>query len=208
MTPNATGQRMSRRREKAALLVAEDVLTDQQIADQIGVNKITLERWKRQPVFAARVQEHRDQWAAELEAEGIANRKNRVAMLDRDWQRLEQVVRERAQDPAMAKVPGGTAGVMVHTIKVVGVGGNAQRVDEYSVDTGLLKEKREHAKQAAQELGQWTERQELTGKDGGPIEVDDAREQLASRVASIVARLRARDGAVEPDSGSGEAATP
>jgi hypothetical protein len=28
---------------------------------------------------------------------------------------------------------------------------------------------RAHAKQAAQELGQWTEKKELTGKDGTPL---------------------------------------
>ncbi len=166
---------MSRRREKAALLVAEDKLTDEEIATKCGISRATLKRWRQRTEFAARVAEHRNRWAAELDAEGIANRKNRVAMLNRDWGRLEQVIAERAADPEMADVPGGGTGLLVHTIKVVGVGQNAQRVDEYSVDTGLLREKREHAKQAAQELGQWTEKQEVTGKDGAPIVIREIR---------------------------------
>lgn len=34
------------------------------------------------------------------------------------------------------------------------------------------------------------ERHEHTGKDGGPIEIDDARSRLASRIAGIAARAR------------------
>jgi hypothetical protein len=41
-------------------------------------------------------------------------------------------------------------------------------VEEYQVDTGLLKELREHEKQAAQELGQWSEKARV---EQGPIEV-------------------------------------
>ena len=162
MAENDSPKRMTRRREKAALLVAEDKVTDHEIALQCKIGDRTVFRWKKEPSFAARVTEHRERWAAEIEAEGIANRKNRVDMLNRDWQRLEQVAMERAADPEMADIPGGTTGLLVHTVRVVGVGQNAQRVDEYAVDTGLLKEKREHAKQAAIELKQWTEQKDVT----------------------------------------------
>jgi hypothetical protein len=43
-------------------------------------------------------------------------------------------------------------------------------VHEYEFDAALAKEMREHAKQAAQELGQLTDRHEHTGKDGSPLE--------------------------------------
>lgn len=39
-------------------------------------------------------------------------------------------------------------------------------VYEYKVDTGTLAELRRIEQQAAQELGEWTEKKELTGKDG------------------------------------------
>jgi hypothetical protein len=35
----------------------------------------------------------------------------------------------------------------------------------------LLGELRAHERQAAEELGQWTEKRELTGKNGGPLEI-------------------------------------
>jgi hypothetical protein len=41
-------------------------------------------------------------------------------------------------------------------------------VEEYEVDTGLLKELREHEKQAAQELGQWSDKARV---EQGPIDV-------------------------------------
>jgi hypothetical protein len=41
-------------------------------------------------------------------------------------------------------------------------------VEEYQVDTRLLKELREHKKQAAQELGQWSEKARV---EQGPMEV-------------------------------------
>ena len=40
---------------------------------------------------------------------------------------------------------------------------------------------------------------ELTGKDGGPIEVADARERLASRIASIATRSRPPGDPGRPD---------
>jgi hypothetical protein len=43
---------------------------------------------------------------------------------------------------------------------------NNQTVEEYAVDTALLKELRAHEQQAAQELGQWLDKHEHTGKDG------------------------------------------
>lgn len=42
----------------------------------------------------------------------------------------------------------------------------------------------------------YSERTEHTGADGGPIVIADARERLASRIASLAARLEA----AEPDS--------
>jgi hypothetical protein len=41
-------------------------------------------------------------------------------------------------------------------------------IEEYQVDTGLLKELREHEKQAAQELGQWSDKARV---EQGPMQV-------------------------------------
>lgn len=46
----------------------------------------------------------------------------------------------------------------------------------------------------------WKERDvhEITGADGGPIEVDDARSKLADRLARLAAASAAREGSGEP----------
>ncbi len=89
--------------------------------------------------------------------------------------------------------------------------GPSVEVEEYAVDTGLLAELRATEKQAAQELEQWKEKQthEHTGRDGGDIvvRVEDAREQLAARLAALADRRRAGEADRQPGpEGSGEAA--
>ena len=159
---------MTRRRERAALLVAEDKAPDLEIAAVLKIGKATLERWKREPAFAARVQEHRARWAKEIEIEGIANRKNRVDALNDRWSRMREVIRARAEDMT-DEVAGGDTGLLVRTVKQIGSGERATTIEEYAVDTGLLKSMLDHEKQAAQELGQWADKQELSGPEGGTI---------------------------------------
>ncbi len=67
---------------------------------------------------------------------------------------------------------GGASGLIVHQVKMIGRGEEAQIVHEYVIDAGMLREMREHEKQAAMELGQWTEKREMTGNDGGPLSID------------------------------------
>ena len=48
------------------------------------------------------------------------------------------------------------------TPQAIGVGANQQTIEEYAIDTGLLKEFRAHEQQAAQELGEWVEKKDTT----------------------------------------------
>lgn len=169
MAQNGTGFQWSTRAQSAALLVAKDDQPDQAIADQLGIGRRTLARWKLHPDFQARVQEHRDGWALEIKDKGIADRQNRVDALNDRWRRMQTVINERAEDPGVAMVPGGSTGLIVHDVKGVGKGEDFRLIDLYAVDVGLLKELREHEKQAATEVGQWTEKRELTGQDGAPL---------------------------------------
>lgn len=183
MSGNVSGFRWSGKTEMAAMLVAQDTLTDKQIAAECGVVERTLERWKLDPEFRARVQEHRDAFREQIRSEGIANRQNRVDALNDRWGRMRQVIEARAEEHA--DVPGGDTGLLVRQAKLVKVyetagappadqsdaegevlysGKRDVIVYEYAVDTSLLKELREHEKQAAQELGQWTEKQEHSGE--------------------------------------------
>lgn len=58
---------------------------------------------------------------------------------------------------------------------------------------------------AKEEGGAFTNRRELTGKEGGPIQTEElsAREVLAGRIAGLAARARAGAGAGGPDGSTG-----
>lgn len=176
VAPNCTDFQWSGKAERAALLVAQDEQPDHAIAKACKISKRTLEYWKTVPSFAARVQEHRDLWRQKIEAEGIANRQNRVAAQNDRWRRMQEVIEARAADPDMANVPGGSTGLLAHDVKGVGKGDDFQLIDVYAVDTGLLKELREHEKLTAEELGQ---RKQMVS-----VEVEKELERALDRLAS------------------------
>lgn len=145
------------KRESAALLVFADELSDEKIAENLGIHRSTLSEWKLRPEFIARVSEHHAAYRLRIRTRGIAIVENRIAAVQDRWERMRRVIEERAAAPEMQNVPGGKTGLLVHDVKSVGAGASAERVDLYEVDTGLLKELRDHERQAAQELGQWQE---------------------------------------------------
>ncbi len=157
-------------REKAARLVAEDTLSDQKIADECGISERQLARWKLHPVFRARVQEHVATWRERVMQQGIADRAARVASLNERWAQLKAVIAARAADPLYQRQPGGKTGLLARQVKLSATG---REVDDFAVDVALLKELREHEKQAAQELGQWAEKREVSGPNGGPVIISE-----------------------------------
>lgn len=145
--------------EKAAQLIADGQLSLGQIAEEVGVDRRTLWNWRQIPAFAARVEEHLDEFRDEVLRRGIAVRERRVKALNHRWNQMQALINARAE--AMADVPGGSTGLLAHDVKGIGKGADFERVDVYLFDAALLRELREHEKQAAQELGQWTEKHEV-----------------------------------------------
>lgn len=108
--------------------------------------------------------------------------------LEYRWQKIQQVIEERAADPSMTKIPGGKTGLIVRQIKAVGSGAGMKILREYVIDAGLLKELRAHEQQAARELSQWVNKREVTGEDGNAIEInvnDVGKESKAELLASL-----------------------
>lgn len=158
MTANASEKPLTGRQIEAVELVALDAIPDDAIAAQLKINPVTLHRWKRLPLFQTAVADARAAHAEAVREQGIANKKNRLAAMNDRWQRMQQVIDERAKE--MKGVPGGgKTGLLVRTYKSVGFGEYSETVEEYAVDTGLLRELRELEKQGAQEVGDWTEKQ-------------------------------------------------
>ena len=180
------------KKERAAVLIAEDDLTDEAIADAVGVTRRTLGNWKNDPDFMAVVKENVDRIQATMLRLAIARKHKRLAVLDDLHTKALQVIDERTVVSGNG-APGESTGLVVRQIKSVGSGRDAELVEEYVVDVGLIREIRALHKQAAQELGQWSEKLEHTGKDGGPIELAMAErirkmaEQYGTTEAEIVA---------------------
>lgn len=159
----------TKQREQAAKLAAEDTLTNDQIAATIGITRQGIDRWRAAPEFQARVASIVAAYADAIKDEGIANVKNRVAALNRDFDATETIIAERAAAPEVQAAPGGKTGRIVRTQKMLGSGEFGREIEEFAYDGALIQSRMALLKQAAQDLGQWTERKELTGKDGAPL---------------------------------------
>jgi hypothetical protein len=159
-----TAFKWSERRERGAILLAADQLTDEQIATEVGISRAAFAKWKNNPEFRARVQELIAAALKKVADKGIREKANRIAWLDDREQRMQTVIRERSEDPTWREVPGWGTGLLVHRQRQIGGGRDAQIVDEFEVDTGLLSEMRATEQQAAKELGQWVEKAEQSGE--------------------------------------------
>ena len=164
---------------QAAQLVAEDELTDEQIAEKLEISRSTLARWKRNEKFQARVAKIADHFAERALQHGIARKEKRVGVLAEVESKLRTVIAERAVDPELQTVAGGKTGLITKTVKGIGKGDDYQVVEVYEVDTAVLKEIRAIHEQVAEELGQRVKKHEMSGKDGGPITLQMIDECLA-----------------------------
>lgn len=151
---------------KVAGLLAIGEHTDAEIAVEVGVTDRTIRNWKRKPEIQEKTARLKEAILAETErqiiSQGFARKAQRIKRYNDRLELLDQVREERAADPAMADIPGGTTGLIVKTLKSVGFGENNMLVSEYGVDVPTLRETREIEKQMSMELGQWTEQHDIT----------------------------------------------
>ena len=157
VTQNCSKFIWTKQRIEAARLLADDSLTDEQVADTLGLHRRTITSWKAVPEFAEKIAAIVAATEARILQTGIARKVNRVKALDRRWEGMKQVVAERAAAPEMQSIPGGKTGLLVikeaEWVEVKQADGSSKAVLvplEVAVDTGLLKELRELEKQAAQ----------------------------------------------------------
>ncbi len=153
-------QNGTKKREKAAQLIAQDHLSDEKIAIEVGISRRTLARWKGDRKFIARVERITTAYADSVLRHGLARKTRRLAVLNDLHEKMLQVITERAGDPELAEVPGGKTGLVTKTLKGIGKGDDFQVVEVYQVDIGTIGKICDVQKQAAEELGQWVKRSE------------------------------------------------
>ena len=169
MARAATRQNATKR-QRAAILLAEDELTDEQIAAAVRVHRATLDRWKHDPEFAALVGDHRGRIIAEALKLPIAKKHQRVRELNDLNQRYHRIIAERAQrhahdlndspETATRAIFGDVTPAEAATGMLVAqpkIAANGKTVTEWAFDKALDSAIKETHKQAAQELGQWEE---------------------------------------------------
>lgn len=128
------------------------------------------------PEVAARVRELQAEIGAKLEKAAIRDIDARIREYQSRWDRMRQVIDERADAQENQGVAGGRTGLLVRTLKSIRQGEESTVVEEFAVDTGLLREIRELELQVARELGQFIEKHE----HGGTIidRLNAARERM------------------------------
>jgi hypothetical protein len=110
------------------------------------------------PDWAEDMAAHRNEQFKPVRRLGLGNRARRVIELDERWNALRSIRKERAANPEMAAVPGGSSGLLVKRTKGIGSKDTFKEVTEYETDTALVNALLSTEEQAARELGQWNER--------------------------------------------------
>lgn len=171
-------QNHTKKHDKAALLLAEDELTDEQIAAEVGIHRTTLAKWKRDPTFAGLIGDQVGRLNAGMLRLPIAKKRERLKTLNMLHQRAMQVIEDRAKDMDGEATATGT-GLLVRQTKIVRNGDDVTVQREYAVDVSLMREIRALEEQAAKELGQWVDKREVSGE----IRTVEIREIRVPRLA-------------------------
>lgn len=179
---NRTG--LSVKQERVALLVAEDELTDEQIAEDAGVARSTLALWKLRPAIVVRVAEHVEAFKDRALSNGFADKRARIKELDAMGADL------------LAKLRKGD-----YEREDVKLSATGQQVKVWLVDNPTIAQVRGIFDDIAKEVGD--RKQESVTKHTGSIAVEDARERLTDLVARHAAAATASGLARQPDASAG-----
>lgn len=152
-------------REKAAQMVADGSHSREEIFTELGISRRTLQIWMSREDFQDRVQEIYRQYRVAVGSKGLREKSNRVqALLDR-VDKLNLIIKERGEATGFEGVPGWKSGLL----HVRASGPHILHM----LDEKLLRELREHEKQIAIELGEWTEQKSIEMNGNLQVSVQD-----------------------------------
>lgn len=177
---------LSEKQLRAVAFVVADDLSDEKIAVEVGVHRQTIQRWKKLELFKAACAKTIEESEKTILSVPIAQRRRRVDALQDRWKRMKKVIDARASDESIAAIPGGDTGLLTRQYRGIGHGESFEMVEEFSVDTGLLREMRELEKQAAQEVGQWVDKLAPTNPDGTSEFAGLTGDERAAGIAAIL----------------------
>jgi hypothetical protein len=169
--------------EQALWLVFDGKLSLNEVALNVAVSSRTLDRWVAHPAFKSRLAQMKADLEASLASTVYVSKQSRLMGLS---QMALAARKEFERRPWLKEVRPGPKG------DVTNEKFNAEAHAAYRAALADI----------AAEKGERKNVTELTGKDGGPIEVSDAHAKLATRLAALAERQRPAGTPGQPD-GSG-----
>lgn len=173
MASNVTKWEWTLERRRAAVRLADGRMTDDEIAAEAGISDRQFQRWKKLPQFAARVSSIMERQGAAIEDIAIADKRQRMIVLQDLFERQYGIIVERAVKGQMQADeqdarphlggdilnrvgkeryhPGARYGLVASQVKQIGT----MLAEEAAADTGLVKSILATMEQAAKESGQW-----------------------------------------------------
>jgi DNA-binding CsgD family transcriptional regulator len=139
---------------RAAILLAEDELSDTEIAQCVGITRRTLMRWKKQASIQQKIDEQLTLSKQESERQMLVERQIRIAAMEARLNELEDIIWGRAHSLEMRGVPGGSTGLLRRR-KICFKPHGGLPVYAYELDTALLREERRLLVAVAKAVGQW-----------------------------------------------------
>lgn len=152
---------------RAASQVADGTMLDAEIAKQAGVSRRQLDRWKKEPAFAALVNGITGKAANAIRDEAVASKAGRLRILTDLHNKLLQIIEARMQAADRIAAMQGEGGSKLQTPRSVWAAGEDTGLivtketwgkansHEASVDTSLIKQILDLQERIAKELGQW-----------------------------------------------------
>jgi len=199
--------KLSAKQKNACLLLFEDRLSDDHIAEECGISRRTLTRWKQLPEVKEEIERLREAKRKEIlkqvKTEGVADKANRLRALNKRWGKmlgiiearatsaLERMVEAQSEPPRgvtnrqwrliTGVAPGAETGLMVRQEKMLGGGEMAEKIVEWKIDIPMLRELRDIEKQAAIEVEEWAEKRVI---DLSTLTIDQIAALLGAEAAS------------------------
>lgn len=163
--PLTTNQRL------AARLIAENELTFERIAEEIGVSQLTLANWRTRDDFQQVVRDVGESIVQKTSTLKYADRNRRIGALNNLAESMEQIIRERAEwyTKNDENAPGGRSGLIVRTRRAIGNGKVVEIIEEDQLDRALVSEYKDTLIHIAKERGEWSDKKELSGPGGAPL---------------------------------------
>lgn len=137
----------------------------------------------------ARIREIQTQISRRLIDLEITNRNNRLQAIQHRWDLMREVIFERGRHEDFQRVPGGSTGLLTLDYK-----GKDANQPIYRFDAPLMAEMRLAEKQAAIEMGQWSE-------EKAPVEVSRAFAGSVEELLVIYRRVQTTEGGSQGEPG-------